>query len=100
MKTTHQWIDSYVESGLDAAQVAQRLTMAGTEVEQIEQAGEDTCFTLEVTSNRVDCLGVLRLARELAATLGKSIKLPDIACPVSTAKAAGVSSVQIEKDAL
>lgn len=100
MKTTHQWIESYVGSGLDAAQVAQRLTMAGTEVEHIEQVGDDTCFTLEVTSNRVDCLGVLGLARELAATLGKTIKLPDVTYPVSKTKAAEISSVQIENDAL
>ncbi|MBE7491606.1 MAG: phenylalanine--tRNA ligase subunit beta [Planctomycetes bacterium] len=100
MKATHQWIDSYVGSGLDAAEVARRLTLAGTEVEKAEPVGADTCFTLEVTSNRVDCLGVLGLARELAATLGREIKLPDVSYAVSTAPASGVASVSIEPGAL
>ncbi len=100
MKATHQWIDSYVGSGLDATEMAQRLTLAGTEVEKSEAAGADTCFTLEVTSNRVDCLGVLGLARELAATLGKTVALPDAAYPVASTKASQVCSVEIEANAL
>jgi len=100
MKATHQWIDSYVGSGLGAAEIAQRLTLAGTEVEKSEPAGNDTCFTLEVTSNRVDCLGVLGLARELAATLGKTVNVPDVSYAVSTTRAADVASVMIENAAL
>lgn len=100
MKATYQWIDSYVGSGLGATEIAQRLTLAGTEVEKSEPAGADTCFTLEVTSNRVDCLGVLGLARELAATIGREIKLPDVSYAVSTTDAASVASVTIENAAL
>ncbi|MBX3474672.1 MAG: phenylalanine--tRNA ligase subunit beta [Planctomycetes bacterium] len=100
MKATHQWIDSYVGSGLDAPEVARRLTLAGTEVEKSEPAGTDTCFTLEVTSNRVDCLGVLGLARELAATLGREIALPDVSYAVSTVAASQAASVSIEPGAL
>lgn len=100
MKATHQWIDSYVGSGLGPADIARRLTLAGTEVEKSEPAGADTCFTLEVTSNRVDCLGVLGLARELAATLGKTVALPPADYPVAGVKASEVCGVTIEPDAL
>lgn len=39
----------------------------------------DTVFDIEVGANRPDCLSVLGVARECAASLEKSIKLPDTA---------------------
>ncbi|MGB3099207.1 MAG: hypothetical protein WBB30_07950, partial [Solirubrobacterales bacterium] len=33
------WLDSYCDSGLDPAELAERLTMTGTEVERLEHAG-------------------------------------------------------------
>ena len=38
----------------------------------------DTVFEIEVGANRPDCLSILGMARECAAALGKSVKLPDI----------------------
>jgi phenylalanyl-tRNA synthetase beta chain len=38
----------------------------------------DAIFDLELTPNRPDCLGVLGVAREIAATSGKAIREPDI----------------------
>lgn len=37
---------------------------------------EDVVFEYEITSNRVDCFGVLGLAREAAATFGKKFQPP------------------------
>lgn len=37
---------------------------------------DDVVFEYEITSNRVDCFGVLGLAREAAATFGKDFKPP------------------------
>ena len=37
----------------------------------------DTVFDIEVGANRPDCLSMLGVARECAASLEKSIKLPD-----------------------
>ena len=36
----------------------------------------DVVFEYEITSNRVDCFGVLGIAREAAATFGKKFVLP------------------------
>lgn len=36
----------------------------------------DVVFEYEVTSNRVDCFGVIGIAREVAATFGKELVLP------------------------
>lgn len=99
MKATWQWIDSYVGSGLDADAVAEKLTMAGTEVEKSEPVGDDVCYTLEVTSNRTDCLSIIGLARELAACVGKTVQHPKVEYK-ATGEASEVSSVEIEPDAL
>ncbi len=37
----------------------------------------DTVFEVNVTPNRADCLGVIGIARDLAAKLGKPLKKPD-----------------------
>ncbi|MCG3184416.1 MAG: Phenylalanine--tRNA ligase beta subunit [Planctomycetes bacterium] len=99
MKATASWIDSYVGSGLPAQEIADKLTLAGTEVEKMEQVGDDVCFTLEVTSNRTDCLSVIGLARELAACTGNTVQHPKVEYKTS-GKASEVSSVTIEPDAL
>jgi phenylalanyl-tRNA synthetase beta chain len=99
MKATWQWIDSYVGSGLGADAAADKLTMAGTEVEKSEPVGDDVCYTLEVTSNRTDCLSVIGLARELAACVGKTVNHPKVEYKTS-GNASEVSSVEIEPDAL
>lgn len=99
MKATWQWIDSYVGCGLDANAIAEKLTMAGTEVEKSEPVGDDVRYTLEVTSNRTDCLSIIGLARELAACVGKTVQHPKVEYK-TTGKASEVSSVEIEPDAL
>ena len=38
----------------------------------------DTVFEYEITSNRVDCYGVIGIAREAAATFKKGFVLPDV----------------------
>ncbi len=48
----------------------------GTDVK--EALGLDTVVEFEITSNRPDCLCILGLARESAATLGESLRLPEI----------------------
>src|SRR5687768_17191214 len=78
MKATANWIDSYVGTGLSAKDIADKLTLSGTEVEKQEAVGGDVCFTLEVTSNRTDCLSVIGLARELAACTGRVVKHPKV----------------------
>ncbi|MBK5116937.1 MAG: phenylalanine--tRNA ligase subunit beta, partial [Thermoleophilia bacterium] len=39
MRVPLSWLDSYCDSGLDPAELAERLTMTGTEVERLGHAG-------------------------------------------------------------
>ncbi len=59
----HPWPET-----LQAAQVAEQLTMAGLELEQLEQThSQDTVLELNITPNRGDCLSVRGVCREIAA---------------------------------
>jgi len=56
--------------------LARILTFSGTEVEGIEKAGKARVLQCAVTSNRVDCLGVAGIARDVAAVARKPLVLP------------------------
>jgi phenylalanyl-tRNA synthetase beta chain len=56
----------------------------------------DVVFEYEVTSNRVDCFGVLGIAREAAATFGKSFVPPVVKETGNAEKAEDFISVEIE----
>src|SRR3954454_17951507 len=75
MKFSRQWLNDYVDlSDLSDDQLGVRLTEIGHAVEATEQHGDDTVFDLEITTNRVDAMSHISMARELAAALGRSTK--------------------------
>lgn len=78
MKISIQWLNDYVEHKLKTQELAHRLTMAGLEVEDIEDAGHTQVFQIEVTPNRPDCLSVVGMAREVSAICQKPLKTPKI----------------------
>src|SRR3989338_8110711 len=83
MKISYNWLKDYVAVGADAEKLAQRLTMAGLEVEKIENINGDMVFELEITPNRPDCLNHLGIAREVSAIFNKPLKSPKIKAPQS-----------------
>ncbi|MDR2934498.1 MAG: phenylalanine--tRNA ligase subunit beta, partial [Candidatus Adiutrix sp.] len=81
MKTSLEWLGDFVDlSGLAPRDIADKLTMAGLEVEDLHDLsggrGEAWGLEIGVTPNRPDALSVLGLARELAALLGRPLKKP------------------------
>jgi phenylalanyl-tRNA synthetase beta chain len=80
MKFSRQWLNDYVDlSDLSHDQLGVRLTEIGHAVEATEQHGDDTVFDLEITTNRVDAMSHIGMARELAAALGRSTTEPSAA---------------------
>lgn len=57
---------------------------------------DDAVLELGLTPNRADALNMLGVAYEVAAILGRDIKLPDTAHDTSSEKAADYISVKIE----
>jgi len=77
MKVSYNWLRDYVETQMTAHEAADALTMAGLAVELVEPTGDgDFRFTAEVTTNRPDWLGIVGIARELAAAAGGKLQLP------------------------
>lgn len=83
MKFTFNWLKEFVAFDLSPDKLAERLTLAGLEVESLaplrepESNREDWLFEVGVTPNRGDCLGIAGIARELAALARGKLKPPE-----------------------
>lgn len=68
MKILTSWLKEFVDCNVPVTKLAHDLTMAGLEVEAIEQLADgDTVIEVSITPNRPDCLSVLGIARDVSA---------------------------------
>jgi phenylalanyl-tRNA synthetase beta chain len=100
MKVLLSWLRDYVDIEHSAQEVAEILSNLGFPYEGIEQLAGDAVIDVEVTSNRGDCLGLIGIARELAAATGKELKLPTVELAESSKPASEFASVEILEPAL
>ena len=74
MKLSRDWLSDYVDLlDLTNDELAARFTEIGHAVDSVEQHNDDTVFDLEITTNRVDAMSHLGMARELSAALGRGM---------------------------
>jgi len=74
MKLSRDWLNDYIDlADLSNDELGRRFTEIGHAVESVERHGADTVFDLEITTNRVDAMSHLGMARELAAALGREV---------------------------
>ena len=78
MKLPLSWLREYVDAPEDPRQLGEDLTMAGFELDGIEGRGDDAVLDLDVTTNRVDCMNVYGLAREVAVIYGRPLRPLDL----------------------
>jgi len=74
MKFTYSWLKDYVDITLKPQELADKLTMAGLEVEALSQKEGEWVFEAEVTTNRPDWLSIIGIAREVATITGSSLR--------------------------
>src|SRR5437879_5034803 len=74
MKILTSWLREFVDLKVDDQTLARDLTMAGIAVEGMEKAGNDTVFSMEITTNRPDAMNHYGVAREAAAIYDKPLK--------------------------
>src|ERR1700754_433685 len=96
MLVSWNWLKQYVDLNASVAEVSDRLTMSGLNLEEFHASGQDYCIDLEVTSNRPDCLGHLGIARETAVLFQKELRIPPATVKEGATQAASVTSVTIE----
>lgn len=75
MKFSMQWLQKLVAVKTNAMQLAEKITNAGLEVESIE----NDIFDVSIPANRADCLGMVGLARDVAAVESLNFQEPNIA---------------------
>ncbi|MAG55032.1 MAG: phenylalanine--tRNA ligase subunit beta [Planctomycetes bacterium] len=99
MKASYQWIREYVPSYSGTPdEMAEALTFSGTEVEEVEAVGDDSVLEIGITSNRVDSLCHLGLAREVAAVAGTEAVPPEYAADHTGGPTSEVTSVTVEDE--
>ena len=72
MRVPIEWLKDFVQFELSPAELAERLTMAGLEVEELDSTPQGEVLVLYITPNRGDCLSILGVAREVYALLGNA----------------------------
>jgi phenylalanyl-tRNA synthetase beta chain len=93
MKLSRDWMSDYVDlDGISDEEMQSRLTDIGHPAESVEHHGSDTVFDLEITTNRVDAMSHMGMARELAAALGRNLTWSAPAMPA----ASGSEVIRIE----
>ncbi|HOL55415.1 MAG TPA: phenylalanine--tRNA ligase beta subunit-related protein, partial [bacterium] len=77
MKILYSWLKDFVDIDVPPEEVAYKLTMAGLEIEEIEEIEDDYILDVSIPANRGDCQSILGVAREISALFNAPLKLPD-----------------------
>lgn len=89
------WLREYADFTLASQALADRLTMAGLEVEEIREADGETVFVTYVTPNRSDLLSMIGVARETSALLDIPLKPPQVSLVEGETPADSLAKVEI-----
>lgn len=92
MKYPTEWVLEYAPAPWPADELADRLTMSGSEVEHMR----DGVMEVKVTPNRGDTLSMVGLAREVSALSGVPVRLPDAPVPETGVAVDSLARVDIE----
>ncbi|OGM17614.1 hypothetical protein A2V61_01615 [Candidatus Woesebacteria bacterium RBG_19FT_COMBO_47_8] len=63
------WLRDYLKTKAASSKIADALSLSGPSVEKVTRLKDDSLYSIEVTTNRVDCMGVYGIAREASAAL-------------------------------
>ncbi len=96
MKVPLSWLREYVPFEAEPRALADALTLSGLAVDAIEKVGDETILDLDITTNRVDCMNVYGVAREVAALYGLPLRPLDTTVAESGSPAEEALDVAIE----
>lgn len=96
MKFTYNWLKDFVNLKLPPKVLAEKLTMAGLEVESLVEKDGDWVFEVEITSNRPDWLSVIGVSREVAAITKSGFRSQKSQVPVKIRRPEKGLDIKIE----
>jgi phenylalanyl-tRNA synthetase beta chain len=74
VKVPVSWLREFVEVPVEPERLGADLTMVGLALDGLESDGGDWILDLDVTTNRVDCMNVYGVAREVSVLYGKPLR--------------------------
>ena len=95
MKISYNWLREFVDIGVDAPMLGQKITHVGLALESIEDVHGDRVLDLDVTTNRPDCLSHLGVAREVRAIFGGTLRRPEFQVKEGSRAASETFSISI-----
>jgi phenylalanyl-tRNA synthetase beta chain len=96
VKVPLSWLKELVDVAVEPARLGDDLTMAGLALEGLETHGGETVLDLDITTNRVDCMNVLGVAREVSVIYGVPLRTPALSFTEQGAPAQEALTVSIE----
>jgi phenylalanyl-tRNA synthetase beta chain len=96
MKVPVSWLREYVDVPVEVSELADDLTLAGLAVDAVETHEGDSVLDLDITTNRVDCMNVYGVAREVAVLYGAALRPIPAEIAESGPPAAEALSVVVE----
>jgi len=96
MKVPLSWLREFVDFPTEPRQLGEDLTFVGLALEGLEGRGDDAVLDLDITTNRVDCMNVYGVAREVSVLYGVPLRPPDLSFPEAGPPAADSLEVTIE----
>lgn len=92
MRLPVEWLKEYVDITMSDEELAELLTMSGSEVE----SRQNGVFEVKVTPNRGDTLSILGMAQEVAALTRQSVRRPEPCIHEDTEKLESFVKINIE----
>jgi phenylalanyl-tRNA synthetase beta chain len=90
------WLKEFVDVRVEARRLADELTPVGLAVDAVEGSGDDAVLDIDVTTNRVDCMNVYGVAREVAVLYGLPLRPLDCGFAEAGPPAQEALAVEIE----
>jgi len=84
IKILDSWLKDYLDTKATPTDIAKYLSLCGPSVERIKKLDKDFVYDIEITTNRIDTVGVYGIAREASAILprfGIKAKLKSLNIP-------------------
>lgn len=72
IKILDSWLREYLETNASSNDIERELSLRSVSVERVEKLGNDFVYDIEVTTNRVDLMGVVGIANEACAALSEA----------------------------
>ncbi len=69
IKITHSHLLEFLDTKATPKQLAEYLSLCGPSIESVEPVGDDYVYDIEITTNRVDMMSVMGIARDAATIL-------------------------------